>query len=217
MSTTRILHCADLHLDSPFLGLAELDEGAASTLRESTFRSFGRLVDHAIDQRVDLVTVGGDVYDSEDHGLRSAIRFRDELKRLSAAGIPCAVVAGNHDPLDSRRLRGDLPPGCKLFGSEPERWELDRPRGERLVVYGQSYPRAKMGDDLARRIIDRYEAGSGLQVAVLHCNVGAQGGHANYAPCSLSQLAAAPLDAWLLGQGALAKRGCRAPWIAVSC
>jgi len=195
----RLLHCADLHLDSPFLGMAQLDSEMSEQLRESTFQSFRKIVDYAINQKVDLVTVAGDVYDSADHGLHSVVRFRDQLKRLSEAKIPCCIVAGNHDPLKSRRQGASLPQGCHLFGDKPERWEIDREASSKVIVYGVSFPVSAVKKNLALQLADCYRAGPGLHLALLHCNLGSHSGHDNYAPCSLDELRATPFNAWLLG------------------
>lgn len=199
MADLVLLHCADLHLNSPFLGLSKIDTEAAQQLREATFSSFRRLVDHAIDRGVDLFTVAGDVFDSSDHGLHTAVVFRDQLRRLSAAKIPCAVVAGNHDPLTSWRLATRLPEGCHLFADTPERWPVRR--GDRTLahVYGVSFARTAVRDNLARHLAALHRPDPGLHLALMHGNVGGAEGHENYAPCALDDLAQAPFDAWLLG------------------
>lgn len=195
----RVLHCADLHLNSPFIGLSKLDSEAGQHLREATFASFRQVIDQAISRQVDLVTVAGDIYDSSDHGLYTAVVFRDELRRLSDAGIPCCVVAGNHDPLSAQRLAAKLPEGCHLFGDTVDCLTIKR--GEDVVarVYGVSFPTSAVRKNLAQQIADAYQAGPGLHLALLHCNVGNNTGHEDYAPCTLEELRKGPFDAWLLG------------------
>lgn len=43
------IHAADLHLDSPFQGLADLPDHIFSKVKESTFVALDRLVETAID------------------------------------------------------------------------------------------------------------------------------------------------------------------------
>jgi len=196
---TRILHCSDLHLDSPFIGVQQLDPETAELLRNSTFNAFRRLVDAAIENSVDLLTVGGDVYDSADHGLHSLVLFNDQLRRLSAVGIPCCIVAGNHDPLKKRRLGANLPDTCFLFGDKPSIVSLKTKAGQQLNVYGVSYGFSSVTDNLAMKLTDLYEEGEGINIALLHCNAGGATSHEDYAPCSINELKKAPFDAWLLG------------------
>lgn len=195
----RILHCSDLHLDSPFVGVQQLDPETAELLRNSIFNAFRCLVDAAIENNVDLLTVGGDVYDSADHGLHSLVRFNDQLRRLSVAGIPCCIVAGNHDPLKKRRLGANLPDNCFLFSDKPSVIELKTNSGQQINVYGVSYGVNAVTDNLAKKLINIYEDNEGINIALLHCNVGGATNHENYAPCSINELKKAPFHAWLLG------------------
>ena len=199
MAEFRVLHCADLHLGSPFIGLSRVDAEAARLLREATFSSFRRIVDYAIERRVHLVTVAGDVYDSADHGLSTAVRFREELRRLSDTGIPCCIVAGNHDPLADRRLLADLPRGCHLFGEQAGRLPIERGGDVMAHVYGVSFKTRAVKKNLAKQLIAAYHDAPGLHIALLHCNVGGCMGHEDYAPCTLGELREASFDAWLLG------------------
>lgn len=200
MHQFRVLHCADLHLDSPQVGISRLDADLRERVRQVAFAGWRRLVTTAIEMDVDLVTVAGDVYDSDDHGLAAFVVFRDELRRLARAGIPCLVTAGNHDPLDARRasLR-DLPEGCHLFGATPERVMVQSKSGPDVSVYGVSHARAGEGSNLAAALAADFVPTDGLALALVHANVGGSVGHEDYAPCSLDELRSGPFDAWLLG------------------
>ena len=195
----RILHCSDLHLDSPFMGIHQLDPEMANLLRNSIFNAFRRIVDAAIEHRVDLLSVGGDVYDSADHGLHSLVMFNDQLRRLSDAEIPCCIIAGNHDPLKKRRLGANLPAGCFLFSDKPSVVNLKTRSGQQVNVYGISYPVSAVTDNLAEKLTGIYQEGEGVKIALLHCNVGGTADHENYAPCSFDELKQSPFNAWLLG------------------
>ena len=100
MGTVKFVHCADLHLDTPFRGLSDVAPDVGRALNEATFQSWTNIVDLAIREGVDFVVIAGDVYDSSDRSLRAQFRFRDGLKRLSDHGIPSFVAFGNHDPAE---------------------------------------------------------------------------------------------------------------------
>ena len=87
MEEVTFIHCADLHLDSPMLGLKNLPASIRTKLRESTFISFKRIVDAAIAKQVDFVLIAGDIYDGEDRSLRAQILFRKEMERLNTHDI----------------------------------------------------------------------------------------------------------------------------------
>lgn len=59
----KFLHAADLHLDSPMLGLAAYDGAPVDELRGATRRALDNLVDLALEERVAFVLIAGDVYD----------------------------------------------------------------------------------------------------------------------------------------------------------
>ena len=88
---------ADVHL-----GARHHDLGAAAAQqRERQFAAFSRAIDVAIAQRVQLVLIAGDLFDSNTQPRRSVERAAGELKRLGAAGIRCAIIPGTHDCYDA--------------------------------------------------------------------------------------------------------------------
>ena len=120
MPLIRFVHAADLHLDSPFVGIRSMDADIATVLAEATFRAYDNIIDLCIREQVDALLVAGDVFDGADRSLRAQLRFVDGLRRLDEAGIRSFVCHGNHDPLDGWESRLDLPPGCHRFGPQVE-------------------------------------------------------------------------------------------------
>ena len=118
MRPFRFLHAADLHLDSPFKGLTSLPSVIRDYIRESTFIALTRMVQIAIEQRVDFVVISGDVYDLSDRSLRAQLRFQQAMISLSEAGIHVYIIHGNHDSEDGARARLDWPPHVHVFGSD---------------------------------------------------------------------------------------------------
>lgn len=93
------IHCADLHLDSPFEGLHAVAPFLARLLRDATFRAFDNIIDLALAQKVDFIIVAGDVYDAADRSLRAQTRFREALGRAAwgcygAAGPAIGTATG---------------------------------------------------------------------------------------------------------------------------
>jgi DNA repair exonuclease SbcCD nuclease subunit len=108
--------------------------------REQLKRTFARIIDRALADRVDLVLVAGDLFDSY-HQSESTLGFvREQFLRLREGGIRVALLAGNHDPLGEASVwtRARFEVGCDnvtLFGPEPQIMvypDLD------LTVIGQS-------------------------------------------------------------------------------
>jgi DNA repair exonuclease SbcCD nuclease subunit len=96
----RLLHTADVHLGARH---ADLGEQAAAQ-RERQFAAFKAAVDLAIAERVDIVLIAGDLFDSNTQPRRSVERVAAELKRLVAAKIRTVVIPGTHDVYDRSSL-----------------------------------------------------------------------------------------------------------------
>lgn len=132
----RLLHLADLHLGRPFQMLGE--KGAAQ--RRALEAALTRAVDLAIAERIHLVLIAGDLFDSAKPSAAALDLVGRELRRLEDARIRAAVVAGNHDAGEDgyvggwTRLRA-VSPGTMWFGRDVETHtfpELD------LTLYGRS-------------------------------------------------------------------------------
>lgn len=88
----RIAHLADVHLDRPFAGLIG---GAGDQARQRLRRTFQRCLQLAVDREVDLVTIGGDLWEDENVRVDTRRFVAHELGRLDR---PVMLICGNHDP-----------------------------------------------------------------------------------------------------------------------
>ncbi len=198
MARLRFVHAADLHLDSPFIGLrAQAPENVAAALRSATFDAYAKLVDLCVEERADALLVAGDVYDSADRSLRAQLRFVEGLRRLDRAGIRSFVCHGNHDPLDGWEARIDYPPGCTRFGPEFTAAPVFPGEPGRAVVHGISYPTRVVRENLVERL-GEVDPGP-FTIGLIHANVGNNPDHDPYAPCSLEDLRQSGVDYWALG------------------
>jgi DNA repair exonuclease SbcCD nuclease subunit len=192
------VHCADLHLDSPFEGIHTAAPDVAAILREATFRALDQIIDLARGEQADFIIIAGDVHDSENRSLRAQLRFRDALRKASQAGIPCFIAHGNHDPLSGWEAHLTMPDQARRFGGQSvECFPVQRQGATLAHIYGISYPVREVKANLAAGF--RRDPEAPFAIGVLHCNVGGDPNHDNYAPCSLEDLAAAGLDYWALG------------------
>ena len=96
----RLLHTADVHLGARH---ADLGEQAAAQ-RERQFAAFQASIELAIAEKVDVVLIAGDLFDSNTQPRRSVERVAAELKRLVAAKIRTVVIPGTHDVYDRASL-----------------------------------------------------------------------------------------------------------------
>ena len=96
----RLLHTADVHLGARH---ADLGEQAAAQ-RERQFAAFKAAIDLAIAEKVDVVLIAGDLFDSNTQPKRSVDRVAGELKRLAQATIRTVIIPGTHDVYDRASL-----------------------------------------------------------------------------------------------------------------
>lgn len=200
MKEFSFIHTSDIHLDSPFKGISEIDEKISVKLTEATFRSFNRIIDLCIERQVDFLLVAGDIYNEMDRSLRAQIRFRDGMKKLSDTGIKAYIVHGNHDPLDGWAADLDWPDNVYIFGGESvEKVSVEKDGEEIALIYGISFNTREVTTNLASRFPVKKRTQNGIfTIGLLHCNVG-NTGHQAYAPCTLDDLLGKKFDYWALG------------------
>ncbi len=92
----RLLHTADVHLGARYADLGD----RAATQRERQFAAFRASVDLALEERVDLFLVVGDLFDSNTQPRRSVERAAAELRRLADAAVRTVIIPGTHDVYD---------------------------------------------------------------------------------------------------------------------
>lgn len=197
MSIIRFIHTADLHLDSPFKGMTGLPVDRLTSLRDSTFAAYSKLIDYALDSKPDFILIAGDIYDGEDRSLRAQMKFREGMEKLNAAGIPVFISHGNHDHLGGRWTRFDLPSNVHVFGSDIGQVNLTI-NGNDVSIYGFSYKERHIREAM----IGRYPVGEDpnrFHIGMLHGSLAGDETHAVYAPFTKDELLTKQYDYWALG------------------
>jgi len=157
-----------------------------------------RTVDEALAHAVDAVVLTGDVVDKDNRYFEAYTPLAREIGRLVDAGIAVYAVAGNHDYDVFTRLAGEID-GFHLLGPDGQ-WEstvLQRDGQTPLQLIGWSFPAGSVKSSPLSQGLPPISA-SMPTVGLLHCDVDATA-NSVYAPVTQSQLAAAGVDAWLLG------------------
>jgi len=91
MQLVKLLHCADVHLDAVFRGLGP---PVAQRRRAGLRQTFQNIVKLARDLKVDVLTIGGDLYE-DLHSRPDTARFLAE--QLGSLNCPVLISPGNHD------------------------------------------------------------------------------------------------------------------------
>jgi exonuclease SbcD len=191
----KLVHAADIHLDSPMHGLTAYDTAPVGELRLATRAALKSLVDLCLEERADVLLLGGDLYDGDWHDYATGAFFAREAARLAEAGIPVVMVTGNHDAASRITKALRLPANVHVLPVDAPGTVTFEDLG--LAVHGQGYATQAVVDDLSAA----YPAPlSGLvNVGLLHTSADGRFDHAPYAPCRVDRLAARGYDFWGLG------------------
>ncbi len=92
----KILHFADLHLGVETYGRNDPTTGLSTRLVDF-LASLDKVVDYAIENKVDLVIFCGDAYKTREPTQTQQREFARRINRLSASDIPIFLLIGNHD------------------------------------------------------------------------------------------------------------------------
>lgn len=194
--TFRFVHTADLHLDSPLVSLALRDPGLAAEVGVASRTALSRIVDLCLSEAVDALLIAGDLWDGSQSSAKTLRFLKQELTRLSDAGIRCFILRGNHDAASKIGKELEPPPGTHVFATRPgtERFEAG---GHPIAVHGLSFAEGAQPDSL----LPRYPAPvpGAFNIGMLHTSLNGSPGHDVYAPCRISELDAHGYDYWALG------------------
>lgn len=162
----KFIHCADLHLDSPFKSRNKMPNNIFEALKESTYKSVSRMVDTAIEETVDFVIIAGDLFDKANRTLKSEIFLKKEFERLKNNGVFVYIIHGNHDPLTDG-FKTNWPDNVSVFKDQVETYQTISSDGEEVSLHGFSYDM----DDSYENKLDDYPANSmnkGIHIGILH-------------------------------------------------
>lgn len=213
----KFLHIADVHLDSPFLGLSFLPSELFCQIKNAIQLSFEKAVNFAIDHDVDLVLLAGDTFDSIHPTPQSKIFFANQIKRLVDRQIQVVMVLGNHDYSQIDDLLLNESPYFKIIGSNEQIEQADfmTKSQYKYRVVGFSYQHNHITED----IIAKYppKSTSIYTIGLAHAGMKQSSvDQNNYAPFTLNEVKDLNYDYFALGHIHLRQVLSQEPWIVYS-
>lgn len=213
----KFLHIADVHLDSPFLGLSFLPFELFCQIKNAIQLSFEKAVNFAIDHDVDLVLLAGDTFDSIHPTPQSKIFFANQIKRLVDRQIQVVMVLGNHDYSQIDDLLLNESPYFKIIGSNEQIEQVDfmTKSQYKYRVVGFSYQHNHITED----IIAKYppKSTSIYTIGLAHAGMKQSSvDQNNYAPFTLNEVKDLNYDYFALGHIHLRQVLSQEPWIVYS-
>lgn len=182
----RILHAADLHLDSPF---AAMRPDQAADRREEQREVLTRLIRECNERECDLLLLAGDLFDSDEV-------YRDTTDLLCRLLAQCRarvfIAPGNHDCYTPSSVYATVnwPENVHVFQSE----QVEAVRLEGVTVYGAAFT-GPHATGLMRGFCA--EADGNRSVMVIHGELSDRDGL--YNSISVADVAGSDLDYLALG------------------
>lgn len=203
----RFIHTADLHIDSPLRGLSRYQGAPLERLRSATRRALERLVELAVDEKVDFVLMAGDLYDRDWQDFHTGLFVNAQLVKLKNAGIQVFIVQGNHDAQSHMTRQIPWPDNVKVFSSRTA--ETAHLKALGVAIHGHSFPNREVPENL----VPGYPPAlpGCFNIGLLHTSLTGTDGHDTYAPATLSDLKAKGYDYWALGHVHARQVVCEAP------
>jgi len=191
----KFIHTADIHLDSPMLGLERYDGAPIEQLRQATRQSFDNLINKAIEEEVNFLVIAGDLYDGDWPDFSTGLYFTSRMNKLAESNIQVIMVSGNHDAQSRITKSLKLPPNVtKLSHNNPESRVFEN---HNVIFHGQSFATQSVSKNIA---INYPEKKSGyINIGILHTSLDGREGHDSYAPCKKEDLLKKDYDYWALG------------------
>ncbi|MCW3052308.1 MAG: putative nuclease SbcD, partial [Chthonomonadales bacterium] len=170
---------------------------------------FGRVVDAALERRVDLFLHAGDLFDRPDPRNAERHFVASQFKRLQEAGIPVLAIAGNHDSPRSFGYDGGVLPqeemhvldAVHLF-KQTDMFGIKTLtiRGQQVAVRGMSSDFNLPENACPLEGMGRQQRAGDIDLTLLHYSVEGWGQPFAQEPClSLANLAKLETDAICVG------------------
>jgi DNA repair exonuclease SbcCD nuclease subunit len=189
----KILHTADLHLDSPLASLALRDPDLQARVATASRRALERMVDVCIAEDVAALLIAGDLYDRAERSAKTAAYLAVQIERLRAAGVRVFYIKGNHDAENPITGEIALPANVHVFDGRGGKVQL----APDIWVHGISFHARHAPESLVRKF--GTPVAGAVNIAMLHTSLTGAAGHDPYAPCSVNDLVQTGFDYWALG------------------
>ena len=204
----KLIHTADVHLDSPLQTLALRDPDLQERIQCASRNAFSRIVEHAIEQQVAAVLIAGDLFDSAARSAKTAAFLLAELSRLNQSGIQVFYIKGNHDAENPLTGETTLPENVHVFDGEGGCVQL---RDSDVWIHGVSFSGKKAEKSLLGKFSTPVT--DAINIGMLHTSLNGSASHDVYAPCSVKELIDTGFDYWALGHIHKRQVHSDAPWI----
>lgn len=117
----KIVHCADIHFDSPF---SELSASKAEIRKSEIRQTFSKIIKLVKEEKADCLVIAGDLFDGENVSKMTLDFIISEFSKI--CDVKVLIAAGNHDPKGIKSFYNLLDWGenVHIFDTKPELIEV---------------------------------------------------------------------------------------------
>ncbi|MFK7861485.1 MAG: exonuclease SbcCD subunit D [Granulosicoccus sp.] len=204
----KLIHTADVHLDSPLQTLALRDPDLREKVQCASRNAFTRIVDQAIEHQVAAVMIAGDLFDGAARSAKTAAFLLVELRRLEQASIRVFYIKGNHDAENPLTGETALPENVHVFDGNGGKEQL---ASSGVWIHGVSFSERKA----VKSLLGKFDAPvpDAINIGMLHTSLNGSASHDVYAPCTVQELIDTGFDYWALGHIHKRQTHSKDPWI----
>src|SRR5699024_6902765 len=144
----NFIHAAVLHLDSPFIGLSDLNEDLFENIKESTFTELNNLIEEAIKHQIEIVLIDGDIFDNSEQSLKAQIKLKAAYDKLNTYDIKVYLSYGNHDFTQGNLYPVEYPYNVYIYPDEQVTYFTHYQNNKPVAnIYGFSYETRAVNED----------------------------------------------------------------------
>ncbi len=170
----RLIHCADIHLDSAFTG--NFDRNDARVRKSELLDVFTKMVEKAVEEDIRGIIIAGDLFDTTSISQDTVKKVQDVIVRYS--GLDFYYISGNHDSDRFLTLMDHIPDNLKLFEDGYGSYVLyDRMQmGKRVVITGVNEDQNKIFLDRLNEGCDQVLSKDDINIVIMHGMLRSAGG-----------------------------------------
>lgn len=204
----KLLHTADIHLDSPLHSLSLRNEEISEKIQLAIRSTLKKIVDIALEKEVSAVLISGDLFDGKQRSAYTAAFLISQLDRLCEKDIEVFYIKGNHDAENPLSVDVNLPSNVRIFDGRGGKHKI---QDTNIWIHGVSFSERVAPHSLLPKFQQPVEGE--FNIAMLHTSLTGDSGHDPYAPCSVSDLCKMKFDYWALGHIHKRQVYCDNPWV----
>lgn len=194
LKKVKILHCSDIHFDTPF---KELPKEIGVMRRAELRENFSKIINKGIDEKVDLILLAGDLFDNDTLEKSTLIFIKDQMDKLNRHNIKVFIAAGNHDPYNKKSFYNMINWGNNvyIFNNQMERVEISELD---TVIYGASFNDKYIRESQLKNFKVQEEDENLIKIMLLHGELG-NNESGEYNPLLFKEIEASNMDYIALG------------------